>query len=89
MNAKVENFWDAYHLALVADIEARPEEYGLRAGEDAISYAAVVAPRMRAAVERNSPDFGRIVYNTRSFRAAARQVNVPFNRTGLNSIYAA
>jgi hypothetical protein len=85
---QAETFWQAYGQALAVAVEKNPADYALRPDETAQAYAAATAAKMQRAVEA-SKDFGRVNYrDSKAFRAAAKAVNVPFTREGLNSIYA-
>ena len=85
---RIEQFWNAYYQALVAQIDANPQDYALRPNETPAGYASATAAKMQRAVEL-AGTFGAVNYATsKAFRAAAKAVGVAFNKSGLDSLYA-
>lgn len=84
---RIESFWQAYYVALAANVEANPQDYALRPGESSAGYAGKTAARMQVAVESKG-GFANVPYSTsKAFKVAARAVGLPFNLAGLNSLY--
>lgn len=70
-------FWDVVEHELRFSVEAEPEKYVLRQGEDAPRFAA----RLRHAMELAG--FSRIAWKTPTFKRVAKRLGIPFTRKAL------